>query len=102
MMNWFIVKTIFKVIKDIIIEFIHDEIYIQYDASQEIFINDKKNLWEKIIQKYLEKIKILHKDISFYYSWINGKMKWLNDIIDIILGKLLLNKSMKLWNFYLD
>ena len=54
------------------------------------------------MQSYLEKIKTLHKDTSSYHSKTNKKVKHLNDIIGIMLGKMLLNKLTKLWNLYLD
>ena len=31
--NWFIIKTILKMIENVITKFIHDEIYIHYDTS---------------------------------------------------------------------
>ena len=75
---------------------------MHYDVPQEIFTDDGKNLWEGVVQKYLEKIKTLHKGTSPYHPRTNSKMKRLNGIIDAMLGKLLLNKSMKLWDLYLD
>ena len=101
-MNWSITKTIRKTIIEIITEFIHDEIYIYYETSQEIFTDDGKNLWGDIMQKYLDKIKILHKDMSLYHPRMNEKIERLNDIVGSMLGKLLLNKSTKLWDLYLD
>ena len=75
---------------------------MHYCASPEIFTDNGKNLWGNAVQKYLEKIKILHKSMSSYHPWMNDKMERLNGIIDTMLGKLLLNKSMKFWDLYLN
>ena len=37
-------KAILKAIKETIAEFIYDEIYMHYDAFQEIFTDEGKNL----------------------------------------------------------
>ena len=83
-------------------EFIHDEIYLHYGAPQEIFTDGGKNLCGGAVQKYLEKIKTLHKGTSAYHPRTNGKVERLNGIIGRMLGKLLLNKPTKLWDLYLD
>ena len=42
--GWPIAKAILKA-EEAIAEFIHDEIYMQYGAPQEIFTDGGKNLW---------------------------------------------------------
>ena len=69
---------------------------MHYGAPQEIFTDDDKNLWEDVVQRYLKKIKTLHKGTSPYHPHINGKMKRLNGIIDTMLEKMLFNKHTKL------
>ena len=59
-------------------------------------INKKKNLWEDIIQIFLKKIEMIHKKSSSYHSRINEKVKRLNDILENMISKLLLKKSIKL------
>ena len=101
-MGWPIAKAIPKATEEAIAEFIHDEIYMQYGAPQEIFTDGGKNLWGGAVQKYLEKIKTLHKGTSPYHPRTNGKVERLNGIVGAMLGKLLLNKPMKLWDLYLN
>jgi|SRR5436305_10395769 len=82
--------------KDAIADFIYNEIYMHYGASQEIFTDDGKNLWGGVVQRYLKKIKTLHKTTSSYHPRTNGKVERLNGIIGSMLGKMLLNKPTKL------
>src|SRR5204862_7820901 len=73
-----------------------------YCSQQEIFTDGGKNLWGGVVQKYLERIKTLHKGTSPYHPWTNGKVERLNGIIGSMLGKMLLNKPTKLWDLYVD
>src|SRR5947207_3266363 len=75
---------------------------MNYDAPQEIFTDDGKNLWGDAMQKYLDKIKTLHKSMSPFHPRTNGKVERLNGIVGTMPGKLLLNKPAKLWDLYLD
>ena len=100
--GWPIAKAIRKATVETIAEFIHDEIYMHYGTPQEIFTDGGKNLWGGAMQKYLDKIKTLHKGTSPYHPRTNGKVERLNGIVGAMLGKLLLNKPTKLWDLYLD
>jgi hypothetical protein len=100
--GWPIAKAIPKATEDAIAEFIYNEIYMHYGAPQEIFTDGGKNLWGGVVQKYLSKIKTLHKGTSPYHPRTNGKVERLNGVIGAMLGKMLLSKPTKLWDFYLD
>lgn len=56
----------------------------------------------RVVQRYLKKIKTLHKGTNPYHPRTNGKVERLNGIIGTMLGKMLLNKPTKLWHLYLD
>ena len=75
---------------------------MHYGAPQEIFTDGGKNLWGGAVQKFLERIKTLHEGTSPYHPRTNWKVERLNGIMGTMLGKLLLNKPMKLWDLYLD
>ncbi len=55
-----------------------------------------------MIQVFLKKIEMMYKDSNSYYLRINEKMKRLNDILEDMISKLLFEKSIKLWDLYLD
>jgi len=61
-----------------------------------------KNLWGSVVQRYLARIKTIHKGTSPYHPRTNGKVEALNGLIGSMLTKLLLGKSTKLWDLYLD
>ena len=100
--GWPIAKAISKADEEAIADFIYNEIYMHYGAPQEIFTDGGKNLWGGVVQRYLDKIKTLHKGTSPYHPRTNGKVERLNGIIGTMLGKMLPNKPTKLWDLYLD
>jgi hypothetical protein len=95
--GWPIAKAIKRATEDEIADFIFHEIYMHYSASQEIFTNEGKNLWGGAVQRYLEKIKTIHKGTSPYHPRTNGKVESLNGLIGSMITKYLLGKPTKLW-----
>jgi len=100
--GWPLAKALPFATEEAIAEFIFHEIYMHYGAPQEIFTDGGKNLWGGAVQRYLAKIKTLHKGTSPYHPRTNGKVESLNGLIGGMLTKLLLGKSTKLWDLYLD
>jgi hypothetical protein len=100
--GWPIAKALRDATEDAIAEFIFQEIYMHYGAPQEIFTDGGKNLWGGAVQQYLAKIKTIHKGTSPYHPRTNGKVESLNGVIGNMLTKMLLGKSTKLWDLYLD
>ena len=88
--------------QEAIADFIFHEIYIHYGTSQEIFIDRGTNLWGEIVQTYLKRIAIFHYGTNPYHPRTNGKIECLNGILGGMLGKFLFDKSIKLWDLYLD
>ena len=100
--GWPLAKALPDAMEDAIVEFIFQEIYMHYGAPQEIFTDGGKNLWGGAVQQYLAKIKTIHKGTSPYHPRTNGKVESLNGLIGSMLTKMLLGKSTKLWDLYLD
>ena len=61
--------------KDVITDFIYDEIYMHFGTPQEIFTDGGKNLWADVVQRYLKKIETLHKGTSPYHPRMNDKVE---------------------------
>jgi hypothetical protein len=100
--GWPLAKALPFATEEAIADFIFQEIYMHYGAPQEIFTDGGKNLWGSVVQRYLARIKTLHKGTSPYHPRTNGKVESLNGLIGGMLTKLLLGKSTKLWDLYLD
>ena len=100
--GWPLAKALPVATEDAIAEFIFQDIYMHYGAPQEIFTDGGKNLWGGVIQRYLARIRTIHKGSSPYHPRTNGKVESLNGLIGGMLTKLLLGKSTKLWDLYLD
>ena|SRR5436309_794407 len=100
--GWLLAKALPDAMEDAIPEFIFQEIYMHYGAPQEIFTDGGKNLWGGTFQQYLAKIKTIHKGTSPYQPRTNGKVESLNGLISNMLTKMLLSKSTKLGDLYLD
>ena len=82
--------------EDAIAEFIYNEIYMHYEAPQEIFSDGGKNLLGEVVQAYLKKIGTRHKGSSPYHSRTNGKVERLNGILKRMISKSLFEKPTKL------
>jgi len=100
--GWPLAKALPEATEDAIADFIFHEIYMHYGAPQELFTDGGKNLWGGVVQKYLEKIKTVHKGTSPYHPRTNGKVESLNGLIGNMITKYLLGKPTKLWDLYLD
>ena len=59
-------------------------------------LNNRLNLLFSIIYYYIELIKIQYYITILYYSYINRKIENLNRILNKILIKILIDKSIKL------
>jgi hypothetical protein len=100
--GWPLAKAIPEGTEEAVAEFIFTEIYIYYDAPQEIFTDGGKNLWGGIVIVYLKKVATHHSGTSPYHPLINGRVERLNGILGGRLSKFLLGKPTKLWDLYLD
>ena len=100
--GWPLAKALPRATEDEIAEFIFKEIYMNFGAPVEIFTDGGKNLWGSVVQKYLEKIKTVHKGTSPFHPRTNGKVESLNGLIGSMLTKYLLGKPTRLWDLYLD
>jgi hypothetical protein len=99
--DWPITEAIADATEDAIAVFIFHEIYIHFDALQEIFSDGGSNLLGKFVETYLKKIQTVHKGASPYHPRTNGRVEHLSGIGGMLI-KLLLGKPTKLWDLFLD
>ena len=100
-LSWPVVKVIQKATEELIADIIYNEIYMHYEAPQEMFRDGGGNLWG-VVQAFLKKIGTTHKGSSLYHPRTNGKVERLNGIIGNMISKLLFGKPTKYWDLYLD
>ena len=75
---------------------------MNYGISLKLISNYSISFMAGAVDYYFKYIDIKYRITIFYYSRINKKVKNLNNLINSILIKLLINKSIKLWDLYLD
>ena len=73
--KWFIARAISNVITKILIEFVINDIYRDYETFKKIIIDNKINLWATTMKLIFETLKIKHKDITSYHSRTNEAIK---------------------------
>ena len=96
-----IVCTILDVTTQIVINFIHKEIFLVYRILYKILLDNSLNLVTKAIETFLIMTKIKHKYIIPYYLQMNSKLKCFNRILRGILLKCLFGKLVIMQNKYL-
>ena len=65
-------------------------------------MNNNINLISAAIRHYISQLNAWHYIITFYHSKTNEKMKNFNEMLNQMLTKYLMSKSMQLWNKYLS
>ena len=98
--KWFIIQTISNVITKILIEFVINDIYRDYEAFKKIIIDKEINLWATTMKSIFKILKIKHKSITSYHSRTNETIKKFNNVLNYILTKYCIDKFIKNWNFY--
>ena len=102
MTEWLITHTVVKATEKKITHFIHEKIFINYEVLWEILSNNNINLILAVIKHYVNQLNAWHYMITSYHSRMNEKMKNLNEMLNQMLIKYLMNKLTQLWNEYLS
>lgn len=78
-------------INEIIINFLYNNIFINYSPLKKLLSDNRINFLSRIIILYLTHFKIYYQITILYYSRINNKMKNLNKFLNKIFIKYLSN-----------
>ena len=89
-------KILKNITNKIIINFLYNEIFINYKSLKKLFFNNKINFLNRIIILYLIRFKIYYRIIILYYSHINNKIKNLNKFLNKKFIKYFIKKSIRL------
>ncbi len=90
--DWSVTKAVLNATETIMIDFLYDEIFINYNLSKELLFNNSTNFLSYVMIYYLKKLRTQHKIITFYYFCINEKIKNLNKMLNFMLTKYFMSK----------
>ncbi len=82
--------------KTTVIDFLYDEIFINYSSSEELLSDNSTNFLSYVVTYYLKKLETQHRTMTFYHFCINRKIKNLNKILSFMLTKYLMSKLTQL------
>ncbi|KMW69057.1 hypothetical protein BDDG_13237, partial [Blastomyces dermatitidis ATCC 18188] len=82
-------KAVSEIIEKMIMKFLHNKIYINYEMPHEILTDNSVNLIEEAVRHFMSQLQIRYYRTMSYHSQINRKMKHLNEILSNILMKYL-------------
>ena len=91
-----IAKAIQNITNKTIANFLYDDIFINYRSSRELLLNNRTNFLSRIITLYLTRLKTRYRIITLYYLRTNNKIENLNESLDKILTKYLIEKLIRL------
>ena len=89
--DWPVIKALLNVWAEIIAKVIYDDIIMQYSLFNELLSDNESNLKDKVLTVYINFLSIKYRLITSYYSWMNEKVKNLNEILKSILIKMFIN-----------
>ncbi len=100
--DWSVIKAVLNAMKTTVIDFLYDEIFINYSSSEELLSDNSTNFLSYVVTYYLKKLETQHRTMTFYHFCINRKIKNLNKILSFMLTKYLMSKLTQLWDKYLS
>ncbi|EQL34004.1 hypothetical protein BDFG_04143, partial [Blastomyces dermatitidis ATCC 26199] len=77
------------IIEKIIVKFLHNKIYINYEMLYEILTDNSANLIEELMRHFISQLQTRYYRTISYHLQINRKMKHLNRILSNMLIKYL-------------
>ncbi|OAT14559.1 hypothetical protein BDBG_18084, partial [Blastomyces gilchristii SLH14081] len=78
-----------KIIEKMIMKFLHNEIYVNYEMPHKILTDNSVNLIEEAVRYFMSQLQIRYYRTISYYSQMNRKIKHLNKILSNMLMKYL-------------
>ena len=89
-------KAVLNAIKTIIIDFLYNKIFINYDSLRELLFNNDMNFLSCVVIYYLKKLKTQYKTMIFYYLCTNEKIENLNEMLSFMFTKYFISKLTQL------
>ena len=89
-------KAVLNAMKTIIVDFLYNKIFINYNLLRELLFNNSTNFLSYVMIYYLKKLETQHRTMTFYYFYINEKIENLNKILSFMFTKYLMSKLTQL------
>ncbi|EQL27869.1 hypothetical protein BDFG_09331, partial [Blastomyces dermatitidis ATCC 26199] len=83
------VKAVSETIEKVVMKFLHNKIYVNYEILCKILTDNSVNLVEKVMRHLISQLQIRYYRITSYHLQINRKIKYLNKILSTMLTKYL-------------
>lgn len=84
-----IIMTLSKITKKNVMNFVHDEIFVNCESPWELLLNNERHFLERVVALYFKKLKIKDWIITFYHSHMNEIVKSFNDTLNFMFKKIL-------------
>ncbi len=82
--------------KTIVADFLYNKILMNYNSSRKLLFNNSTNFLSCVVTYYLKKLKTQYRIMTFYYLYINEKIKNLNETLSFMFTKYFMSKSTQL------
>jgi len=91
-----VTKAVLNAMKVTVTDFLYDEIFTNYDLLRELLFNNNTNFLSHVVIYYLKKLETQHRTMTLYHFCINEKIKNLNETLNFMFTKYLMNKLTQL------
>jgi len=88
-----VTKAVLNAMKIIVVDFLYNEIFMNYNSLRELLFNNNINFLSHIMIYYLKKLETQHRIMTFYHFCINEKIENLNKMLSFMLTKYFMSKS---------
>lgn len=97
-----VTEVVEKADKETVGRFLYKYLFMNYGAPLELISDQDISFISEAVDHYLKYLDTKYYTTIFFHPQINRKIENFNSLIGNILTKLLMNKSIKLWDLYLD
>jgi hypothetical protein len=99
--GWPVAKAVPDATDEAIAEFLHEEIFVNYGAFDELVSDNGRNLLSRVVEVFVKILKAKHRTTTPSHPRTNGKNENLNGLLGRMLTKYLVGKPTRLWDEYL-
>jgi hypothetical protein len=99
--GWPLARALVDATEENIADFLHEDLFTNYGAPQELLTDNGTNLLAKSVEFYLVKLKTRHRTTTPYHPRTNGKVENLNGLLGAMLTKYCMGLPTRVWDLYL-